>query len=100
MKNYFAGFLKLGKFSDNTTPRGLITMAEEELENKNLITFKYCDKNGDVNEHSNPNGSSNNIAGLLNSNKNILGLMPHPERVIDPLLSNEDGSMLFESLLK
>ncbi len=72
----------------------------EELENKNLITFKYCDKNGDVNEHSNPNGSSNNIAGLLNNNKNILGLMPHPERVIDPLLSNEDGSMLFESLLK
>ena len=71
----------------------------EELENKNLITFKYCDKNGDVNELANPNGSSNNIAGLLNNNKNILGLMPHPERVIDPLLSNEDGSMLFESLL-
>ena len=39
MKNYFAGFFKLRKFSDNTTPRGLITMAEKELENKNFNNF-------------------------------------------------------------
>ena len=31
LKNNFAGFLKLRNFSDNTTPRGLITMAEKEL---------------------------------------------------------------------
>ena len=36
LKNYFAGFLKLRKFSDNTTPRGLITMAEVDLKNKNF----------------------------------------------------------------
>ena len=39
LKNYFAGFLKLRKFSDNSTPRGLITMAEKELENKNFNNF-------------------------------------------------------------
>ena len=39
LKNYFAGFLKLRKFSDNTTPRGLITMAEKELKNKNFNNF-------------------------------------------------------------
>ena len=38
--------------------------------------------------------------GILNHKKNILGMMPHPERLIDPLLSGEDGSPLFESLLK
>jgi len=27
-------------------------------------------------------------------------MMPHPERLIDPLLSGEDGSMMFESLVK
>jgi len=32
--------------------------------------------------------------------KNILGIMPHPERLIDPLLSGIDGSIMFESLLK
>ena len=72
----------------------------KSLENENLIAFKYCNDKGDINEFSNPNGSSNNIAGILNNKKNILGMMPHPERVIDPILSGEDGSLLFESLLK
>ena len=72
----------------------------QELESKNLIAFKYCDAKGITNKVSNPNGSSNNIAGILNSDKNILGMMPHPERLIDPFLSGEDGSILFESLLK
>ena len=71
----------------------------KELEDKNMIAFKYCDKNGNINEKFNPNGSTNNIAGLLSENKNILGMMPHPERLIDPLLSGEDGSLMFESLI-
>ena len=72
----------------------------KNLEDKNLIAFKYCDEKGITNENSNPNGSLKNIAGILNSNKNILGMMPHPERLIDPILSGEDGSMIFKSLLK
>ena len=59
----------------------------KNLEDKDLIAFKYCDEQGLVNKTSNPNGSSNNIAGILNNEKNILGMMPHPERLIDPLLS-------------
>ena len=70
------------------------------LEDKNLVAFKYCNQNGDMNNDSNPNGSLNNIAGILNNEKNILGMMPHPERLIDPLLSGEDGSTMFQSLLK
>ena len=72
----------------------------EKIEDENLVAFKYCDKDGKINSASNPNGSSNNIAGILNSEKNILGLMPHPERLIDPLLQGQDGSILFNSLLK
>ncbi|MDC6465649.1 phosphoribosylformylglycinamidine synthase I, partial [Pelagibacteraceae bacterium] len=71
----------------------------KNLEDKNLIAFKYCDKEGNVDSDFNPNGSSNNIAGILNNEKNILGMMPHPERLIDPLLSGEDGSIMFESLI-
>ena len=72
----------------------------KNLEDSNLIAFKYCNKDGKIEKNSNPNGSSNNIAGILNIEKNILGMMPHPERLIDPLLSGEDGSILFKSLLK
>ena len=72
----------------------------KNLENNNLIAFKYCNKKGNIEKNSNPNGSSNNIAGILSTKKNILGMMPHPERLIDPQLSGEDGSIMFESLLK
>ncbi len=72
----------------------------KEMKNENLIAFKYCSKDGDVNEDSNPNGSLQNIAGIFNSKKNILGMMPHPERMIDNLISNTDGINLFTSLPK
>jgi len=72
----------------------------KKLEDKNLIAFKYSDNKGNIEKNYNPNGSSNNIAGILNEKKNILGMMPHPERLIDPLLSGEDGSLLFTGLLK
>ena len=72
----------------------------KKLEDKNLVAFKYCDEKGNINKSTNPNGSSNNIAGILNDQKNILGMMPHPERLIDPLLAGEDGSLIFESLIK
>ena len=71
----------------------------KELEDKELIPFKYCDENGLINEKSNPNGSIKNIAGILNDKKNILGMMPHPERMIDNLISNSDGVELFTSIL-
>ncbi len=71
----------------------------KELNNENLIAFKYCNKNGDINKDSNPNGSLENIAGIFNSKKNILGMMPHPERMVDNLISNTDGVNLFSSLL-
>jgi len=71
----------------------------EQLVEENLIAFKYCDEKGIISNDSNPNGSLENIAGILNSKKNILGMMPHPERMIDEMLSNKDGINLFSSLL-
>jgi len=71
----------------------------EKLEDKNLIPFKYCDDKGNINTENNPNGSLNSIAGIFNDKKNILGMMPHPERMIDQVISGDDGLNLFASLL-
>ncbi len=63
------------------------------------IMFRYCRADGTVTEHSNPNGSLDNIAGLRNAGGNVLGLMPHPERCAEALLDNEDGQLLFRSMI-
>ena len=71
----------------------------KEIDDNNQIALFYSDGDGDVSEKSNPNGSIKNIAGIFNKEKNVLGMMPHPERMIDPALSGEDGSIFFENLI-
>ena len=61
-----------------------------QLEGDGRVALRYVD---------NPNGSSRDIAGLLNESGNVLGMMPHPERVISPLLGGTDGADFFKSLV-
>ena len=71
----------------------------KDINDNDQIALFYSDQSGNVNEKSNPNGSIKNIAGIFNKEKNVLGMMPHPERMIDPALSGEDGSIFFENLI-
>ncbi|NWG71573.1 MAG: phosphoribosylformylglycinamidine synthase subunit PurQ [Parvularculaceae bacterium] len=61
------------------------------LEGEGRVAFRYVD---------NPNGSARNIAGILNDAGNVLGLMPHPERVISPLLGGVDGTLFFMGIVE
>jgi phosphoribosylformylglycinamidine synthase I len=71
----------------------------KEIDDNNQIALLYSDAVGNINESYNPNGSLKNIAAIFNKEKNVLGMMPHPERMIDPALSGEDGSIFFENLI-
>ena len=71
----------------------------KEIDDNNQIALFYSDESGSIFEENNPNGSIKNIAGIFNKEKNVLGMMPHPERMIDPALSGEDGSIFFENLI-
>ena len=64
------------------------------------IIFKYSAEDGLISDEVNPNGAVLNIAGITNKTKNVFGMMPHPERAADRNLANEDGKLIFESLLK
>ncbi len=72
----------------------------DNLEKNNQIIFKYCDEKGKISASANPNGTSRNIAGICNAKRNVFGMMPHPERASEGLLGNEDGRLLFASLMK
>jgi len=62
----------------------------DRLEGEGRVAFKYVD---------NPNGSSRDIAGVINDAGNVLGMMPHPERMISPLLGGIDGTTFFKGIL-
>jgi len=72
----------------------------KEMRLNGQILFHYCDENGIITNEANPNGSIDNIAGICNKNKNVFGMMPHPERAADDELSNTDGRIIFESIIK
>jgi len=63
------------------------------------VIFRYCTADGKVTAEANPNGSLNNIAGIMNADGNVLGMMPHPERSAEMVLGNEDGRLIFLSML-
>jgi len=64
------------------------------------IVLRYCTPEGKVTPEANPNGSLDNIAGIINTEGNVLGMMPHPERCMEKMLGNEDGRLIFVSLLE
>ncbi|WP_420129105.1 phosphoribosylformylglycinamidine synthase subunit PurQ [Longimicrobium sp.] len=70
----------------------------DDLEATGRVVFRYCDAVGTVTPEANPNGSARNIAGIVSPAGNVLGMMPHPERVVDPLLGSTDGLGLFQSV--
>ncbi len=72
----------------------------EGLNDNQQVLFRYCDQKGEVTAASNPNGSVENIAGICNATRNVFGMMPHPERAADDELGNEDGRLIFDSILK
>ena len=71
----------------------------KKIEDNAQVAINYCDPEGKIEQQFNPNGSLENIAGIFNKKKNVLGMMPHPERMIDPSLSGEDGSIFFKNLI-
>jgi phosphoribosylformylglycinamidine synthase len=72
----------------------------EILNEENRVIFRYCDKQGNVGNETNPNGSVDNIAGIMNENGNVLGMMPHPERACEMILGSQDGRLIFESIAR
>jgi phosphoribosylformylglycinamidine synthase subunit PurQ / glutaminase len=70
----------------------------DQIQQRDQVIFRYCNKEGLVDVDYSPNGSADNIAGICNSERNVFGLMPHPERACSTLLGNTDGKKIFSRL--
>lgn len=70
-----------------------------QLQDGGQITLRYASWSPSQTDAPNPNGSLDDIAGIINDKGNVMGMMPHPERVVNPLLGSTDGLGIFESLL-
>ncbi|MGV9170035.1 MAG: phosphoribosylformylglycinamidine synthase subunit PurQ, partial [Promethearchaeia archaeon] len=72
----------------------------DKLVSEKQIVFRYCDKEGNVSDKTNPNGSTMNIAGIVNKRGNVLGMMPHPERSSRSILGSCDGLLILENFVR
>jgi phosphoribosylformylglycinamidine synthase len=72
----------------------------DRLEAEGRVVFRYTDAAGNATPEANPNGAQRNIAGICDARRRVLGMMPHPERLIEPLLGGADGRRLFESVVE
>jgi len=69
------------------------------LISEDRIAFRYCLKNGLIDDDNSPNGSQLSIAGVLSESRRVLGMMPHPERATDTEHGTTDGRIMFDSLM-
>ena len=72
-----------------------------QLDDLDLVAYRYCADDGRISMDANPNGSVANIAGVYSKDKKILGMMPHPERATDMLMGgSSDGITVINDFLQ
>lgn len=72
----------------------------DRLVSEKRVLFRYCDKDGNISEETNPNGSVMSIAGIVNERGNVMGMMPHPERASRIAIGSQDGSLILENFVR
>jgi phosphoribosylformylglycinamidine synthase len=70
----------------------------DALRDNRQIVLRYSEMDGEVTPCSAPNGARYSIAGVCNEAGNVFGLMPHPERVVDPVVGGTDGRHFFTAI--
>ena len=71
-----------------------------EVEEDELVLFRYANAYGDVLDQGEFNGSLHAVAALSNKGKNVFGIMAHPERAMGELDSSSEGKAIFEGFLR
>lgn len=74
------------------------TNAKQALASGSHVAYRYCDQDGNIDEHFpiTPNGALSATAAITNAEGTIMAIMPHPERFFEKI----DGDQVFQSIKK
>jgi len=73
--------------------------AIRDMEENGEIVFRYCDREGELDEKNPFNDSLNSVAGICSRHRNVVGLMCHPERAAEAIMGSEEGLPLLSAVL-
>ncbi|MBP9837241.1 MAG: phosphoribosylformylglycinamidine synthase I [Proteobacteria bacterium] len=62
-----------------------------DLEENGEIVFRFCDKEGEIDDKEPFNGCINSIAAICSRHKNTVGMICHPERACEEIMQNTEG---------
>ncbi len=71
-----------------------------DMEENGEVVFRFCDREGELDEKDPFNGSLNSIAGICSRHLNVLGLICHPERACEKVMGSEQGLPILSAVLK
>ncbi|MFN8389631.1 MAG: phosphoribosylformylglycinamidine synthase subunit PurQ [Bdellovibrionota bacterium] len=74
--------------------------AIRDMEENGEVVFRFCDREGDIDEDNPFNDSLNSIAGIASRHMNVLGMICHPERACEKVMGSEEGLKLLSAVLK
>lgn len=74
--------------------------AIRDMEENGEVVFRFCDREGEIDENDPFNGSLHSIAGICSRHRNVLGLICHPERAAEAIMGSEAGLPLLSAVLK
>ncbi len=74
--------------------------AIRDMEENGEVVFRFCDREGEIDEKAPFNGSLNAVAGICSRHRNVLGMICHPERAAEKIMGSEEGLSLLSAVLK
>jgi phosphoribosylformylglycinamidine synthase len=71
-----------------------------DMEENGEVVFRFCDREGEIDDKDPYNGSLHSVAGVCSRHRNVVGLICRPERAAEEIMGSVEGLPLLSSVLK
>ena len=71
-----------------------------DMEENGEVVFRYCDREGEIDDKDPFNASLHSVAGVCSRHRNVVGLICRPERAAEEIMGSVEGLPLLSAVLK